>query len=112
MLDVKIKTMNITEILGKINNGQLKKKGVSFYDNEKKGKVDIICNEGFDLSVCDINAAPFDVDLRYQIQTIEVPSSKRGNLAKYAGKKVDVIATTVTKNSPRINFYVKENSNS
>lgn len=103
--------MTIHQILGKINSGEMKKNEVLFYDTENNKIKDLFCENGFEGCVCDISAAPFHIDLRYQMQTIKIPSDKRGNLKKYAGKTVDIIATTVSRGGPRINFYIREHSN-
>ena len=89
----------------------MKKKDVSFYDTTQNKVRDLLCEDGFEGMVCDINAAPFYVDFRYEIQTIVISADKRGNLKKYAGKTVDVIATTVSRGAPRINFYIREHLN-
>jgi hypothetical protein len=49
----------------------------------------------------------FDVDLRYVQQVVTIPSNQRGNLSKYAGRKVVVIPTTIAQSGARINFYIK-----
>lgn len=56
----------------------------------------------------DINAAEFYIGIRYRIQTVNIPATKTGNLKKFAGKKVDVICTTIQRGAPRINFYIRE----
>lgn len=63
---------------------------------------------GLEYMTVDINAAEFDIDIRWNIQTVNIPANKRGNLKKYAGKDVDVICTTVASKGARINFYIKE----
>ena len=103
--------MTTHQILGKINSGEMKKNEVLFYDTKNNKIKDLFCENGFKCCVCDISASPFNINLRYQIQTIEIPLYKRGNLKKYAGKTVDIIATTVSRGAPRINFYIREHSN-
>jgi hypothetical protein len=104
-------TMTTQEILNKISSGEIKKSKVSFYDTEKQKSINLLCENGFEGCVCDINSAPFYIELRYQIQTVKIPADKRGNLKKYAGKTVDIIATTVSRGGPRINFYIREHLN-
>jgi hypothetical protein len=64
---------------------------------------------GFESMTVDINACDFfDIDKRYIIQTVRVPQNKRGNLSKYKGQKVKIIATTVSNSGARMNFLIKE----
>lgn len=59
---------------------------------------------------CDIDAAKgvFNIDSRYSEQVVQIPLGKKGNLAAYAGKKVSIICTTIKRNGPRIQFFIKE----
>ena len=66
---------------------------------------------GLEEMTVDISAAEFGINRRWELQRVEIPSNKRGNLKKFAGKKVDVICTTISRGGPRINFYIKEVKN-
>ena len=63
---------------------------------------------GFENMTVDIEAAEFDINTRWEVQTVKIPAKKRGNLSDYAGKKVEVIVTTIARTGARINFLIKE----
>lgn len=63
---------------------------------------------GFEEMTVDVNAAEFDIDVRHEVQTVDIPKNKRGNLRAYAGKTVEVICTYITRGSARIHFYIRE----
>lgn len=60
---------------------------------------------------CDIDALESvigDIDPRYTLREVAIPQNKRGNLAKYAGKRVYLFTTTVSRFGGRIEFYICE----
>jgi len=81
--------------LGRVEIGQKAKSALNF---KAAGMIE--------MSV-DITAAPFDINIRYAVQTVTINPKKRGNLAKFAGQKVDVVCTTISRYSPRIIFWIK-----
>lgn len=95
------KNASIKNILTGIREGRYYVDALTNFDTYKPVK-------GFERMTVGIVAAPFDIDVRYFIQKVNIPTSQRGNLRKYAGKKVQVICTTIDSRSPRINFLIKE----
>ena len=89
--------MNISELLNKIESKEILKKDCHTHFSAL----------GFEGMIVDINAAPFPL-ASYEVVEIQIPEDKRGNLSKYAGKRVEVIPTTVSRGGPRINFYIRE----
>ena len=88
---------NISSLLNAINTGETLK-SLSFDEFDKLG---------YNNECVDINAAEFDISIRYQEQIVIIPEKKRGNLGAYAGKKCSVICSTISRSGARINFYIK-----
>lgn len=89
--------ITIDELLQGIRNGK-------YYTSSSKAFNAL----GFEAMVCDIKAAEFHVDIRYFIQTVQIPAKKRGNLGKFAGQTVEVICTTIYQGGPRIHFFIRK----
>jgi len=89
--------MNISELLNKIESTEILKKDCHTHFSAL----------GFECMIVDIRAAPFMID-KYSLVTLEIPADKRGNLSRFAGKRVEIIPTTVSRGGPRINFYIRE----
>lgn len=62
---------------------------------------------GFEPMTVDINAAEFSINSRYQVITAEIPKKKRGNLSRYAGKKVEIVIKGINSRGPRVDFYIR-----
>lgn len=89
-------TATTSEILNGINEG-------TFYTSSASR----LHKLGFGEMTCDISAAEFDINTRYAIQTVTIPSGKKGNLSKYAGKVCEVVVTTLSRSGARVNFFIK-----
>ena len=74
---------------------------------EKKNANSLFVEKGYEYETVDIKSASFDITRRYTEQIVTIPANKRGNLSKYAGKKVSIFATTISAKGPRIEFYIK-----
>lgn len=75
---------------------------------EKKNAHSFLTSKGYKTMRVDVNAFIWAIDPRWQSRTCIVPENKKGNLKEFAGKKVDIITTTIARNvGARINFYIK-----
>ena len=75
---------------------------------EKKNAHSFLTSKGYKAMRVDVNAFIWSINPRWQSQTCIVPENKKGNLKEFAGKKVDIITTTIAGNGgARINFYIK-----
>lgn len=75
---------------------------------EKKNAHSFLTSKGYKYMRVDVNAFIWSIDPRWQSRTCVVPEKKKGNLAEFAGKEVDIITTTIAGNGgARINFYIK-----
>lgn len=74
---------------------------------EKQNADKLLRENGFSFERVDVNAFIGCISDRWVEQEVVIPEKKTGNLKKYAGKTVVVIPTTIDRNGPRINFYIK-----
>ncbi len=49
--------------------------------------------------------------MRHYLQESVIPENQKGNLRKFAGKRVQIICTTITIDGGQINMFVKEITN-
>lgn len=89
--------IQLSEIINGISEGRYYTNAISAYRAH-----------GFEFMAVDISAAEFDINIRHTVQTVDIPVGKRGNLADYAGKTVDVICMNVSRGGPRIEFVIRE----
>lgn len=76
--------------------------------NQREKKAWGCIQKNMESMTVDIDSAPFEINPRYTLQSVQIPEKKRGNLSRYAGKKVVLFTTTVARSGARINFYIKE----
>jgi hypothetical protein len=72
--------------------------------------INLLKEKGFEEMTVGITTTCFStlkID-RYTIQEIEIPESKKGNLKKYAGQKVQIIATVIPNRTQSIKFFIKK----
>jgi hypothetical protein len=51
-----------------------------------------------------------NLDYRYSVQTVTIPTGQKGNISEFAGKSVDIVLTVISKGSPQIAMWIKEHN--
>lgn len=67
-----------------------------------------LTSKGFEYMTVDIKSAEFQVDYRWSIQSVDIPAGKRGNLAKFACQRVEVIVMNISRSGPRVEFLIRK----